>query len=196
MLNRRNRMVAKINRNYILDAQTAIPMVLRVLTDRDGLSTTTIELQVVGELQPFIRYVDRQASLIGAITHLAFGSHGPNVARYLYGCPAGGVHDARTWAAGVISAPLGQCANGVQLQSVDLAAQNDAAAGATTPMSASVPLSQLALAEPSADETLTVRLYVVLAAGQSSVRLVLHARADFGSVGSPFYAIGRRWVVD
>lgn len=184
MLNRHNRMVTKVNRNYILDERIAVPMVLRIYADRDGANTTTIELQVIGELQPFIRYVDSRAAIIGTITHLAFGTHGPNVAHYLYGCPAGGVHDASTWAAAVI-APLTaarQCANGVRLQSVD------GTPGASAPPS--VPLSQLALSEASANETLIVRLYAQLAVGQSTVRLILHARSEYGSVGSPFYAIG------
>lgn len=189
MLNRYNRMVTKVNRNYILDERIAVPMVLRIYADRDGANTTTIELQVIGELQPFIRYVDSRAAIIGTITHLAFGTHGPNVARYLYGCPAGGVHDASTWAAAVI-APLPteprpaalQCANGVRLQSVD------GTPGASAPPS--VPLSQLALSEASANETLLVRVYAQLGVGQSTVRLILHARSEYGSVGSPFYAIG------
>lgn len=163
-------MVAKINRNYILHASAPVPMVLRLRP-----ATGIVELQVLGEHEPFVRVRVEPLDEIAGLRFVGFGTHGPNRARYLFGCTP--VEVASAFAArDEVSAD--DCDD---IQMVAVAAD---VVEAPTPIA----LDRLMLGQRSADETFNMRVFVTV--DKPAIKLYLHAVELFRTVGSPFYAIG------
>lgn len=177
-MNRRNQIAAKAYRHRILDALTPVPLILRVHPQN-----ATFELQLDGELAPFIRYTDPQP--IANISHVAFGTHGPNVARYFYGCDANQEADNET------ARPL--CAVGRPKIADVRSLSNGTTAAAAQAAAVRVRLRDLWHAEKvrTANETFHAEFTVTRPDNVSSVRVVLHARGDYEEIGSPYYDIGK-----
>lgn len=181
MVNRNNRMVAKVNRNYILNAAVAVPMRLRVQP-----SIGLIELQVVGELKPFLRYYESSKSLLRTAdtnsVYIAFGTYGTTSAKYVYGCSAN--RPAKKLSS-QIDAVAQECDAGheaIYRTFVGIADKSDA----------TVALSDIVVEPKAADETLAVRAYASLAMGQQTVSLFLHTtNNELYTDGGPYYRIGK-----